>query len=233
MDAQPHASLGRAAGRYVLGGLRVRLVVAVSNRVRDELMAEYHVPPGRIRVIPNGIALDRFVRNSPAGARIREEFGIPAAARLLLFVGHEFGRKGLAQAAGALALLPEDTWLLAVGPDDGAPYRRYAGAAQARMVFTGARTDLPALYSAADAFVLPTAYETFSLVCMEAMACGVSVFATAVGGIEDYLQDGVNGHVIPREAIGLADILRPALANPARLQAMGAAAQTAAAGYGW
>ena len=218
---------------YVLGGLRVRAVVAVSNRVRAELMAEYRVPSERIRVIPHGIALDRFVYDRAAGARVRVEFGIPPDARLLLFVGHEFGRKGLAQAAGALAHLPDDTWLLAVGSDDGAPYGRYAGGAHQRLLFAGSRSDLSALYSAADAFVFPTAYETFSLVCMEAMACGVPIFATAVGGIEDYLQDGVNGMVIPRDAEGLAGILRPALADPDRLHAMGAAARMTAAAYRW
>ena len=61
---------------------------------------------------------------------------------------------------------------------------------------------MTAFYSAADAFLLPSAYETFSLVCMEAMACGVPVFATLVGGIEDYLQDGVNGMAVPRDAAG-------------------------------
>lgn len=219
--------------RYVLGGLRVRRVVAVSNRVREELMAEYHVPPGRIAVIPNGIALDRFIPDIAAGQAIRQHFGVPSEAKLLLFVGHEFGRKGLAFAAGALALLADDTWLLVVGADDGAPYRKYAGAAAERLIFAGSRTDLPALYSAADAFVLPTAYETFSLVCMEAMACGVPVFATAAGGIEDYLQDGVNGRVITRDVPALASILQAELGDPARLSAMGRAARQTAAGYGW
>ena len=57
---------------------------------------------------------------------------------------------------------------------------------------------MPRLYSAADAFVFPTAYESFSLVCMEAMACGVPVFAASAGGIEDYVQDGVKVPGSPR-----------------------------------
>jgi len=191
--------------RWLFGGggarpwdrLRFDTVIAVSNRVRDELVEEYRVPAGRIRVISNGIALDRFQPDAAAGQRVRHAFGIPGTAKVMLFVGHEFSRKGLAYAVGALTRLPEDTWLVVVGADEGAAYRRQAGAVAPRLVFTGPRTDLAALYSAADAFVFPTAYETFSLVCMEAMACGVPVFATAVGGIEDYLVDGVNGRFTP------------------------------------
>ncbi len=159
----------------------------------------------RIRVIPNGIDLNRFARDTAAGLRIRQEFGIPVDARLLLFAGHEFRRKGLAHAIGALERLGPDVWMLVVGSDNPAPYRKLATTSANRLVFAGSRTDMPALYAAADAFVLPTAYETFSLVCMEAMACSTPVFATPVGGIEDYLVDGVNGYQIKMDGADIAD----------------------------
>ena len=167
--------------RWMIGGLRYRMIVAVSNRVKRELMEHFGVPAERIRIIPNGIALDRFVGDPAAGQAIRREFGIPAEARLLLFAGHEFSRKGLSHLAGALPLLKANTWLLVVGADDPAVYRPLARGGKIAHGVRRARRDMPALYSAADAFVLPTAYESFSLVCMEAMACGVPVFATAVG----------------------------------------------------
>lgn len=222
-----------ARDRWMIGGLRYKLIVAVSGRVKQELMQHYRVPAERIRIIPNGIAQDRFVPDPAGGRGIRAEFGIPAGARLLLFVGHEFSRKGLAHAAGALALLDQDTWLLVVGANDPEPYRRLAGAAQPRMVFAGPRRDMPAIYSAADAFVFPTAYESFSLVCMEAMGCGVPVFATAVGGIEDYLRDDVNGATIPQDAAGIAAVLGPILRDPAQLARLAEGARATAANYGW
>ena len=195
---EPHAFWVAARDRRMIDGLRYRRFVALSARTRQELMQYHGVPAGRIRVIPNGIALDRFWPDAAAGASIRAEFGVPEGAVLLLFAGHEFARKGLAYVAEAMRALPDHVWLLVVGSDDGGPYRAAAGPAATRMLFAGHRRDMPALYAAADAVVLPTAYETFSLVCMEAMACGVPVFATAAGGIEDYLQDGVNGRFVQR-----------------------------------
>jgi len=219
--------------RFMIGGLRYRTFVAVSSRVTAELQRIYAVPPSHIRVISNGIDLKRFSRCTESGDAIRREFNIPADAKLLLFVGHEFQRKGLAHVIGALEWLGDDTRLLVVGSDNPAPYRKLAPAAQDRVIFTGARSDLPALYSAADAFVLPTAYETFSLVCMEAMACGVPVLATAAGGIEDYLKDGINGFRIRMDADDVAAKLAAAFADPALMQRLREGALTTARSYGW
>ncbi|MGJ5177743.1 glycosyltransferase family 4 protein [Bradyrhizobium oligotrophicum] len=219
--------------RFMIGGLRYRAFVAVSERVTAELQRFYRVPPARIHVISNGIDLDRFKHDAPGGQAIRHEFGIPAGARVLLFVGHEFGRKGLAHAVGALEKLGDDVWLLVVGSDNAAPYRKLARKARDRLIFAGSRSDMPALYSAADAFVLPTSYETFSLVCMEAMACAVPVFATPVGGIEDYLHDGINGFRIQMDASDIAVKITAAFADPALMQRLGEGAHTTAQAYGW
>ncbi|MDC7787143.1 glycosyltransferase family 4 protein [Rhodoplanes sp. TEM] len=219
--------------RWMIGGLRYRMFVAVSSRVADELQRHYGVPPSRIRVIPNGIDLQRFRADTEAGARIRTEFGIPPEAKLLLFVGHEFDRKGLVHAVGALELLDADTWLLVVGSENPAPFRRMAKRSGDRLVFAGARRDVAAFYAAADAFVFPTSYETFSLVCMEAMAAEVPVFATAVGGIEDYLRDGVNGYRIAADAADIAAKLRNMFDDPALRQRLRIGARATAERYGW
>lgn len=219
--------------RWMIGGLRYRMFVAVSPRVSSELQALYSVPRPRIRVIPNGIDLDRFKPDASAGPAIRKEFGIPAHAKLLLFAGHEFRRKGLEHAIGALGKLGADVWMLVVGSDNAASYRGLAEAASDRLIFAGARSDMPALYAAADAFVLPTAYETFSLVCMEAMACSVPVFATPVGGIEDYLLDGVNGYRIAQDANDIAGKIARVFADPDLISALQRGARATALNYGW
>jgi UDP-glucose:(heptosyl)LPS alpha-1,3-glucosyltransferase len=219
--------------RWMIGGLRYRMFVAVSPRVSTELQEIYAVPPSRIRVIPNGIDLNRFARDTAAGLAIRQEFKIPADAKLLLFAGHEFRRKGLAHAIGALDRLGPDVWMLVVGSDNPAPYRKLAATATNRLIFAGARTDMPALYAAADAFVLPTTYETFSLVCMEAMACSVPVFATPVGGIEDYLVDGVNGYQIRMDAEDIAGKIAHAFSDPELTGRLRDGARTTALNYGW
>ncbi|MFD0937483.1 glycosyltransferase family 4 protein, partial [Methylobacterium trifolii] len=227
-----HAWVG-LRDHLMIGGLRYRTYVAVSDRVSTELQQHYRVPEDRIRVIPNGIDLARFRREPEAGRAIRREFGIPPEARLLVFAGHEFARKGLSHVIGALERMPADTWLLVVGSDNPAPYRRLAQSAADRLVFAGHRTDMPAIYAAADAFVLPTAYETFSLVCMEAMACGLPVFATRVGGIEDYLVDGQSGFGILPESADIADKLAHAFADPALMERLGAGARETASRFGW
>ena len=219
--------------RWMIGGLRYRIYVAVSPRVATELQQIYKVPASRIRVIPNGIDLTRFTRDARAGLAIRDEFNIPAEAKLLLFAGHEFRRKGLAHAIDALERLGPDVWLLVVGSDNAATYRKMATTAAGRLVFAGSRCDMPALYAAADGFVLPTAYETFSLVCMEAMACSVPVFATPVGGIEDYLVDGVNGYRIRMDGADIAAKIGHAFADPELTLRLRAGAHATALNYGW
>lgn len=219
--------------RFMIGALRYRMFVAVSSRVTAELQQIYDVPSSRIRVISNGIDLARFSRCAESGQAIRREFKIPQDARLLLFVGHEFQRKGLAHVIAALERLGDDTRLLVVGSDNPASYRKLAPKVQDRVIFTGARSDLPALYSAADAFVLPTAYETFSLVCMEAMASGLPVFATAAGGIEEYLKDGVNGFQIRMDADDIASKLAAAFADPALMNRLREGALATARSYSW
>jgi glycosyltransferase involved in cell wall biosynthesis len=125
--------------------------------------------------------------------------------------------------------------LLVVGADVAAPFKRLAeqlGVGD-RVIFAGARSDLPTIYPAADAFVFPTLYETFALVCLEAMASGLPVLASPVGGIEDYLRDGENGLHIQRDAADIAAKLDRLLSDRelyARLRNAGIAT---AQNYAW
>lgn len=224
-----------ARERWMLGGLRARRYVAVSRRVVQEL-AEWHgVPEQRVRVIPNGTDIDRFTPEGPK-APLREEFAVPESSPLLLFVGHEFARKGLSHAAAALNRPGLDAaHLVVVGAGEPGPYRRQAAEAGCanRLHFAGPRQDLPSIYRAADAFVFPTAYETFSLVCMEAMACGLPVFAAAAGGIEDYLEDGVNGFAVARDPDSIATALGPVLATSGLLATLARGARQTSLRFGW
>lgn len=171
----------------MLGGGRYRRLVAVSERVRRQLKEYYHVPDERIVTIPNGINLSRFNSgNAESRAEVRRSLGLSLDVPLVLFVGNQYQLKGLEFAIRALAEMKTKAFLLVVGGDVADPFKRLAeqlGVAE-RVIFAGARTDLPAIYPAANAFVLPTLYETFALVCLEAMASGLPVLAAPVGGIE-------------------------------------------------
>lgn len=192
---------------WMLRGGRYRRVVAVSERVRKQLKEYHHVPDDRIVTIPNGINLARFVpSNASSRAEIRLSLGVSPDVPLLLFVGNQYRLKGLEFAIRALAEMKTRAVLLVVGSDNATPFKRLAEklGVSARVIFAGARSDLPRIYPAADAFVLPTLYETFALVCLEAMASGLPVLASPVGGIEDYLRDGENGLFIKRDPRDIA-----------------------------
>lgn len=192
---------------WMLGGGRYRRIVAISERVRTQLKEHYQVPDEQIVTIPNGINLARFdPANASARASVRHSFGVADDVPLLLFVGSQYRLKGLEFVIRALAEMDTKAILLVVGGDNATPFKRLAEqlGVRERVIFAGARNDLPSIYPAADAFVLPTLYETFALVCLEAMASGLPVLASPVGGIEDYLVDGENGFHIERDATDIA-----------------------------
>ncbi len=199
--------------RWMYGGNRYRKLVAISERVRTELKQYYHVLDERIVTIPNGINLTRFnPGNARLRAEVRQRFGLTENVPLVLFVGGRYRIKGLKFAIEALTKMETRAMLLVVGDDIVAPYKKLAerlGVSE-RVIFAGGRSDLPEIYPAADVLLLPTLYETFALVCLEAMASGLPVVAAPVGGIEDYLKDGENGFHIqhdPREIAAKVDRL--------------------------
>lgn len=222
--------------RWMFGGLRYRRWVAISERVRNELKDYYQIPDERIVTIPNGINLSRFnPNNARARVQIREELGIPKNAPLILFVGSRFRIKGLKYAIEALARMRTKAFLLVVGDDSSAPYRQLAKelGVQDRVVFAGARSDLPEIYPAADVFVLPTLYETFALVCLEAMASGLPVVAAPVGGIEDYLRNGDNGFHITYDSRDIATKLDRLLEDKLLHRRIRQAGLVTAGNYSW
>jgi UDP-glucose:(heptosyl)LPS alpha-1,3-glucosyltransferase len=220
----------------MLRGGRYRRVVAISERVRTQLREYYRVPDDRIVTIPNGINLSRYHPGTgESRAEVRREFGVAEGVPLLLFVGSQYRLKGLEFAIRALGEMKTKALLLVVGADNPEPFKRLTeelGLSE-RVIFAGARNDLPRIYPAADAFVFPTLYETFALVCIEAMASGLPVLAAPVGGIEDYLRDGENGLYIERDATEIAAQLDRLLNDRELQERLREAGIVTAANYEW
>lgn len=178
----------------------VRRIVTQSKLDRKLLIDCYRVPEEKIRTVYNGVDTEAFhprVRSERDG--VRAELGVPADVPLLVFASMDFAGKGLASILTAISQLRNrDAWLLVLGTGPVRRFRRIARdlGLERRVVFAGRRSDIARCYGAGDLFLLPTAYEPFPNVNLEAMACGLPVLTTSTAGGADIVQQGGNGYLI-------------------------------------
>ncbi|HVO55187.1 MAG TPA: glycosyltransferase family 4 protein [Solirubrobacterales bacterium] len=218
--------MSRLAERWCYRPGRAQRLVPVSTGVAAELRRHFPAMEERIATIPNGVDTEAF---SPA-----TDGGTERGTLRALFVGGEWERKGLRFAIEAVATCP-GVELTVVGAGDEAGFAALAEdlGAGSRVHFAGTTTDPAAWFRRADAFVLPTAYESFSLVTYEAAACGLPLLVTRVNGVEDLLRDGVSGWFVERSAADLATRLRQLRDSPELRLRMGAAAREDALQHSW
>ncbi len=210
-----------------------RVLIANSQVVRRDLEAVYPDCRDRIVVIPNGVDEARYVREGREANRaaVRAELGLGTEEPLVLFVGSGFRRKGLEELLRAWPDVP-GAHLAVLGRDAAAPWRKRAarfGVAD-RVRFLPPRRDLAPLYQAADAVVLPTWFDSFSNVGLEAMRCGTGFVTTRFAGVHELVEPGVNGAVIdrPDDRAALVAALRGTLAaarEPGRADRIAASVQ--------
>ena len=205
-----------------------RLVVTLTEEDDRLLRQTYPRLATPTRVIGNGVSLDTYVPPGPAERdQARRELSLAADDTAVLFVGHEFDRKGLPVLFESLTALPDSFKLLVVGgsPDmiRDARARAQRVGLRDRVQFTGEVSDPLPCYHASDVFALPSAYETGPLVLLEALACGIPVVSTPTGLVPALVTDAVNGFVVPADAalVGgaiqrLAGMDRSALGRAAR-----------------
>lgn len=142
------------------------------------------VPARRSATVGNGVDLDRFHPDPDAGAKLRAELGVADGDLLVGGVGRRVAEKGIAEFAAAARTLAGRARFVWVGPDD--PDKADAlRAAEAGVDFLGLRSDMPAVYSALDLFVLPSWREGFSRSAMEAAACGCALVLSDIRGCRE------------------------------------------------
>ena len=207
-------------------------VIAVCKLARQAEIKRARVSSNKVITIYNGINAERFVAldRQAAAHQVRQTFGIPVEAPLLGSVGRLHRQKGFADLLAAQARIQEripTIRLLLVGDgelrDDLEAQARAIGLSEA-VTFAGIRTDVPEILAALDVFVLPSLWEGMPNAVLEAMAAGLPVVATAVGGIPELVVDGVTGLLVPPHApISLAEAIVRLLDAPDLRRQMGQA----------
>jgi len=234
-------------------------VIAVSHGMRADILRCYPaIDPARVRVVHNGIDLERWKPvDEPEVVR---GFGVDPSRPSVIFVGRITRQKGLPYLlAAARRLAPEVQLILCAGAPDTPEILAevQAGVAALQAERTGviwidrllSQPELAALLSASTTFVCPSVYEPLGIVNLEAMACGLPVVGTATGGIPEVVADGVTGRLVPIQQVDdgtgipvdpeqfvadLAAALSEVVADPATARLMGIAGRRRAeAEFSW
>jgi glycogen synthase len=205
-------------------------VIAVSAKMREDILAHFSADPAKVVVIHNGIDPDRFrrteARNHLDRLGVREPY--------VLFVGRITDQKGIFHLLEAAPKLPPGVQvvLCASAPDtpeiEERLRTRVTEHPNVKWIFEMVAHDaITQLYSHAAVFACPSVYEPFGIINLEAMACETPVVASAVGGILEVVEDGETGVLVPpARADALAEALVRVLNDPARARAMGRAGRT-------
>jgi len=203
-----HGNNPKGGTRLIAGNLAGRLVdafVAVSPETAEFARKRSEIVERKLMVISNGIELSRFHPDRAARDRVRAELGIAADAWVVGTVGRIATEKNQALLVRAMAPL--------LGPD-------------ARLIVA---RDVPAVLNALDAFALSSDTEGLPLVVLEAMATGLPVVSTRVGGVPTVLDEGKTGFLVPvGDEAALRACLAGLAADPVARRASGDAARTAA-----
>lgn len=209
------------------------MIIANSDAVRAKAVADEHIMPSKTAVIYNGIDPSRYAASAPdIRARTRTALGITAGEAVVGMVGNVKKIKGYGYFLEAAKIMADTgrgiRFIIAGEGTDGQDLRGMIdrNGLGAHLLALGPCGDIPALLSAMDVFMCSSLSEGFPNVILEAMAAGVPVVSTDVGGIREMLEDGRCGVLVPpRDSRALADAAMALLDDTARSGRIASAAQ--------
>jgi len=225
-------------------------LIAATHAEHTQLIWLYRASRRKIEIVPPGVNLERF---HPFPRKIiREQLRLPLDRRILLFVGRIEPLKGVDTILHALAVLRDQqpqamqkVCFLIIGGDpkdssdpEMVKLRQLTTDLHLDMevCFLGAKEQalLPHYYAAADAVLVPSDYESFGMVALEAMACGTPVIASEVGGLAYLIKDGETGYLVPVRDVGaFASRIGIIVNDPFKSEQMGRRAAEHAKTYAW
>jgi glycosyltransferase involved in cell wall biosynthesis len=232
----PKIAVARSIERLQYRLDRFALALAVTDEVGRDLVEVHGVPEDRIEVQSNPVDIESFRRAQPGS--LREAIGIDEEVPLVLFVGHGFQRKGLADAIAALAGLDKATHLAVVGSGDAERSEPYARLAlelgtRDRVHFIGATETPEACFRDANLFLLPTHEDVWGNTVVEAMAAGLPVVTTDAAGAASLVKETGAGFVVPAGSIrALREAAARVIRDPILRREMGSRGEKASARYG-
>jgi UDP-glucose:(heptosyl)LPS alpha-1,3-glucosyltransferase len=187
-----------AIEKFTYNPKNYKKIIAVSNVTKHEIIREYGVSDEDIIVIPNGINIDEFKIESRSLFRnkVRDKHKILENEIIILFVAHEFKRKGLRYLIEALNLINNDkVKIMVVGRDDEKAFVELAKklGIKEKVIFAGHSTNIAEYFAAADIFCFPTLDEPFGLVIIEALASGLPTITSKIAGAAELMQNGKDG----------------------------------------
>jgi sugar transferase (PEP-CTERM/EpsH1 system associated) len=209
-------------------------VFALTRELRDYHARQVWISPERIGVIYNGVDTQRFAPNKKTRIATRAELGLPETSFVVGSVGRLVPIKDhqtLLKAAALLSAKGIDVRLLLVGsgPEREKLQSQAIGPLEGRVCFAGDSGRVPEMLNAMDVFVLPSLGEGMSNTLLEAMACGLPVLATSVGGNPEIIENNVDGRLFtPGDADRLAAQLKLLAQEPALIHQLGTAARNRA-----
>jgi UDP-glucose:(heptosyl)LPS alpha-1,3-glucosyltransferase len=190
-----------ALERTIFGQRQYRHLVALTEAVKQDLINHYAVPSNDVSVLPNGFSETEFnlTRRDREREACRAELGYTDKDKVVIFVANETERKGFGPLLRGIARSADPSiHLLAVGRLDPRQYRAEIErlGLNGHVQFTGPTSDVGRYYTAADVFALPTQYEAWGLVIIEAMATGLPVLTSRLAGAAVAVQPGRTGELL-------------------------------------